>query len=622
MKVFGEWLGRWSLLITLAFAGLVILFLAPEVASNDVMPYTDGNHYVHRAFGLYGFLHSGQWGAFWNLFTLPRQALAPPQYLLFLLLPRAWAGLASYGFIQLLCNYGVLAVALWNLCRVLERREWAPALFLLCGCENYSFDYPYFFFLDLTFCALTTLALSFQIDAWRSFRPGKSALAGIGVGLLFWIKPANALLFLGTFLLSELFRFAWHFYRRERSPKIAEHLGWFLVGFLPPAISALACGGVQSILLLLVQNELSPEWETHLPIAGLPRLFYFPLCFAYFYHMIVLLVIAAGIALLAMKLRPEAGEKEPAVPRFPTTCLVILLATYAIYGELFSFWFLVKTMRSLVYLLPLFWLFIFWLVERWRVRGPLLSLGAAAYVLVLVSQVSLDTFKSLPPSPDKYYLTDSWYGYFPMAWSRYVSGPPLVAHLASLIKRDLPQGGRVGLTTERVFLDGRSLSLRLNSPALLAGTPPLYSCVRLFNRDGRYSPAAFLSSNVIILYIAKSAQYSQFAWRETTNLLAYVPVHWVDPSDIVPMPLDRGNFLGYQIFLKSPLTTYELDDGMKAIGAPGPMEDDRIDEYIYGRRYTWKQGLDLVHQWLRKRFGAGEATSPAAATADSSTNKA
>jgi hypothetical protein len=607
MKLFVDLLGQRSLLVTLFLAGLVVLFLGPEVASRDVMPYTDGNHYVHRAFALYGFLHSGQFEQFWNLFTLPRQTLLPPQYPLFFLVPRSLAGLIAYGWVQLLCNFGLLAVASWNLCRVLERPAWAPALFLLAGCENYSFDYPYFFFLDLTFCALTTLALSFQIGAWKNPGARTSLLSGLGVGLLFLVKPANALLFGGTFLLSELIQVGWRLRGGARHSETSAHAGWLALGFFPPVLLSAACGGIQSIFLLLVQNELTPEWETHLPITGLLRFFYFPLCFAYFYHLIVLFLIALGVALLAAYLRWERPALESALPPFPAPFLLILILTYAIYGELFSFWFLVKTMRSIVFLLPLLWLAVFWLVERWRIRGPLLLLGAAAYVLVLASQVSWDFFGSPPPAPDKYYLTDRWYAYFPMAWPRYVSGPPLVADLGRLVTSDLPPGGRVGLTTERVFLDGRSLSLRLNSPALLSGDPPPYSCVRLFRSDGRYSPSAFLTSKVIFVYIAKNAQYSQFTWRETTNLLAYIPGHWADPSALSPIRSSRGDFLGYQIFLRQPLTPEQIADGMQKIGAPGPMPDDRIDEYIYGRHFTWPQCLNLLRQWEQKRFGARPA---------------
>jgi hypothetical protein len=588
-----------SLAVTLILAALVALFLGTEVVSGTVMPYTDGNHYVHRAFALDGFLHTGQWARFWNLLTLPRQSIAPPQYPLFFLLPVAWAGVPAYGAIQLLCNFGVLAVASWNLCRVFGRREWAPALFLLCGCENYSFDYPYFFFLDLTFAAFGALSLSFQVGAWRAPSPRASLWAGAGLSMLFWIKPANALIFAATFALAELFLAARSWRLREPFRSTARRLAWMLAGFLPLFLLAVACGALQTIFQLIDHNELGHEWETHLEITGLFRLLYFPLCLAYFYHAVVLLVIAAIVILLGRR----AARNEALPGDFPGALLLVVVLSYALWGELFSFWVLVKTMRALVVMLPVLWLALFWLAERARVRGQWLLLGAVAYVLVLADQVETNAFDSKPLSPDKYLLSDAWYAYFPMAWSRYSSGPGVVAHLREVIRAELPQGGRVGVSTERVFLDGRSLSLLLNGRALLDGQPPVYSCVRLFNVDGQYSPNAFLTAKVLILYLAKNAQYSQFTWRENANLLAYIPGHWAPAGDIQQVLSDRGTFLGYLIPLRAPLTQAQLQEGMRQCGAPGPMLDDRLDEYIEGTRYTWPECLDILERWMRKRMG-------------------
>ena len=609
-----QFLQTHALPVTLGLAALVVLFLSGEMVSESVMPYTDGNHYVQRAFALYGFLHTGQWAAFWNLFTLPRQTLLPPQDALFFLLPRSWATLSTLGSIQLLCNFGVLSVAVWNLCRVFRRPEWAPALLLFSGCENYSFDYPFFFFLDLTFCAFSTLALSFQVAAWRTPTPRIGAAAGATLGLLFWLKPANALLFSGIYCLSEILYWGWNRFSRPQPGsfrELARRAGWFGAGFVPVLILAWACGAGQSILLLLDRNELTPEWETHLPVTGLLRFFYFPLCFAYFYHVIVLLLLVAGLLLFFRDRKSPPLESRAA---FPITEFFVLMLSFAIFGEVFSFWILVKTMRSLVFLLPVLWLFLFWLAEQARLRGPALLGAALCYLLLLSAQVMSDAFQSLPLAPDKFYLTGNWYASFPMAWPRYDPLPPLVTHLQNVIARELPQGGRVGVSTERVFLDGRSLALRLNGKDLLDGRPPRYSCVRLFNPEGRYSPAAFCSANVIVLYLAKNAQYSQFTWREATNLLAYIPDHWAVPPDIVPVQSDRGRFLGYLIRLRQFLTPEQVQEAMQRSGAPGPMLDDGIDDYLYGMRYSWADGLELLRRWAEKRLGFTSAREGSAAS--------
>jgi hypothetical protein len=592
--------------ITFVLAALVALLLATQMVSSRVTPYTDGNHYVQRAFALYGFLHTGQGGKFAELFTLPRQTLLPPQYPLFFLVPSAWAGLAAYGAIQLLVNFGVLAAAVWNLCRVFERRAWAPAMFLLCACENYAFDYPYFFFLDLTFAAFGALALSFQVEAWRRPSPRASLLAGGAVGLLFWIKPANAVIFTAIFVLCEAIRAAWPFLTRSRMEKVRftlGHPGALLAGFLPLVLAATICGAWQTIFSLIQGNELSQEWETHLQ-AGFLRVFYFPLCFAYFYDAVVLLILAAILLFAAHFLRRDEAEPISApVAAFPGRALIVLAIGYAIFGEFFSFWVLVKTMRALVFMLPVLWLLLFRLAERARIRADWLLLGALAYGAVLTDQVTTDSFHSKPLSPDKFLLADEWYDYLPMAWPRYGSGYGVVSHLREILQAQLPQGGRIGVTTERVFLDGRSLALQLNGAALLDGRAPRYSCVRLFDVNGRYSPNAFLTANALLIYVARNAQYSQFTWREDTGLLAYVPDHWAAPETIRQVSNPEGRLLGYLVPLPQPLTAAQLADGMKACGAPGPMPDDRLDEYIYGRPFTWPECLEILRQWAAKRFG-------------------
>jgi hypothetical protein len=604
MKSLLPLLEKHSLATTLVLAALVAALLGTQVVSNQVTPYTDGNHYVERAFALFGFLHTGQWEKFWELFTTPRQALLPPQYLFFFLLPRAWAGVASYGAIQLLVNFGVLAVACWNLCRVFARPAWAPALFLLCACENYSFDYPFFFFLDLTFTAFGALAFSLQAAAWLRPSPRAGVWAGAALGALFWIKPANALIFAVIFAMAEAIWVVWNFFRTSPRPHLRRALpswGSLLAGFAPVVLLAIACGAGQSIFELILTNELDKEWETPLVVGGLLRVFYFPLCFGYFYHVVILLLLAAALVILSRIFREDGAS--PALPPFPGRALLALALACAIFGEFFSFWVLVKTMRALLFLLPVAWLVVFRLAEKMHIRVDWLFLGAAIYTGVLTTQVTTDFFRAKPLAPDKYLLVDDWYDYLPLAWVHYSPGYGVVMHLCDVVRGELPHGGRLGLTSERVFIDGRSLSLRLNGGNLLDGQPPRWSCVRILDVDGRYSPNALGTANGLIIYVARNAQYSAFTWRECTNLLAYVPDHWAPTADIVQVSNPEGRLLGYYVPLRWPLTAVQIDEGMKACGAPGVMPDDRLDEYIYGRRLTFRQCLDTLRRWMRKRFG-------------------
>jgi hypothetical protein len=268
---------------------------------------------------------------------------------------------------------------------------------------------------------------------------------------------------------------------------------------------------------------------------------------------------------------------------------------------------LVKTMRALVFMLPVLGLVLFHLAERCRIRAPALLAATLVYSAVLVTQLETDYFHSAPISPDKYLLADRWYSYLPMAWARYGSGHGVVLGLCDLIHREMPRGGRIGVTTERVFLDGRSISLDLNGDALLDGRPFLYHCFRLFDPEGRYSAQAFLSSDALILYVARNAQYSAFTWREDTGLLAYVPGHWAAPEDIRQILNPAGHLLGYYVPLAHRLSPAELAAGMKACNAPGPRPQDRIDDYLTGTHFSVRQCFALLREWALKRFGPNPA---------------
>ena len=122
-----------ALAISLLLVPLVCWAIGSNgVVSENVMPFGDSESYVLRGMTLYGYLHSGQWAQFWDIFNLPNQSLAPLHYWVFFLVPQSWAGMVSYGVVQAGATYGLLAFGLWALCRALDRPEWTVALFSLC----------------------------------------------------------------------------------------------------------------------------------------------------------------------------------------------------------------------------------------------------------------------------------------------------------------------------------------------------------------------------------------------------------------------------------------------------------------------------------------------------------
>ena len=425
----GDWLSKWPLAIALLLALVMSLCLCLEGAvSENALPFGDGEHYVLRCMTLYGFLHSGQWAKFWDVFTLPRQSLAPLHYWLFFLLPEAWASLVSYGLIQLATTYGVLAFGTWALCRALDRPEWTAALFVLCAVQNISMDPSYFYFADFSFFAMGTLALAWQIRAWRDRTWSNSMLSGAGVGLLFWLKAPNAIIFLGTYLVAELVWIALTWIETRRSfvengrtdfsgiriwrTTVVAHALAAGAGFIPVAFLALVvCGGFQSIIRLIDLNEVSGVFTTTLECTGLLRLLYFPLCLAFFYHAIVMMWVFSFVCLVAFVMNRRSDGVAPAPrpgPGFLATGFLPLLCAYLALGEFFSFGMENKEMRSLLLVLPVMWLGIFWILERLRVRPTLVLAAALAYAACGYSQTLLNGFRSREVSTESFQLKNDW----------------------------------------------------------------------------------------------------------------------------------------------------------------------------------------------------------------------
>src|SRR5476649_1464842 len=94
-----------SRIVCLSMAVVISIILSLQVTLAPILPIADGEGYAMRAFALYGYLHTGQWDYFWKLLTSPNQSIFPLHYLLFLILPKALAGTASYVVVQNVTTY-------------------------------------------------------------------------------------------------------------------------------------------------------------------------------------------------------------------------------------------------------------------------------------------------------------------------------------------------------------------------------------------------------------------------------------------------------------------------------------------------------------------------------------
>ncbi len=564
---------RWVLLL-LVPATTWILTLG-GLLSKDAVPFGDGEHYALRALSLCGFLHSGQWGRFWDEFILSGQSLLPPHYLVFFLVPTGLASVALYGVIQVLVSCSLLAIGIYWLCEALERPAWSPALFLLCVMQNLTLDSAYFYFADTPFLAVVTISLAAQAWAWRRSDWRLSLLSGIGAALPFWVKPPNALIVLGIYVIAEVVRFIFDRIRGPKPPTVTSldyfrylrHWGFALISFIPLFGAALICGGFQSIIYLIDANQISGVYASHIDCTGLLRLFYFPACLTAYYQTELLLLIvfvAAVVTIWRVRNRPAPSEPHTLTP-FPVGLLLPFLVAYGVFGFYFSFGMADKVIRSLLVILPIFWLGIFYLLDRCQFRASLLFLVTMVYSIFASLQVAYGPFNGAPFTTSDYQLSDDWLARFPPMHTTVPAGAELTRNLFSAIRQAVPENNKIAVGTEQMFLTSESLTWIEQQDSALLGKEPAYDFNNFLTNQGKFSRPALLGSRGILLILHPKLQYSPQVAQASMALAQFAYQKWMlqdHLAQVFPLSDGRSGLLGVLIVLKEPMTDALVDQAI------------------------------------------------------------
>jgi hypothetical protein len=588
--------------LALVIAGILSL----HTAFASLLPIADGQGYAMRAFALYGFLHTGQWARFADLLSRPTQSILPPHDVLFFLLPKSLAGVGTYMALQNGVTYLVLAYAISLMARILNRPDWAPVIFLLCAVNNIALTDFYAFYLDMSFLSAGLLAVAFQMKAWSENSAATSVIAGVLLGLLFFVKPANALIFLAIYILAETFFTTSALRscetksdRRNCFLKFFKYGGCKILGFIPVLFGAFLCGGAQTILQLIDQNEVSQK-ITHLACTGLLRLFYFPLCLSVCYHVILL----GGLLLAAMiwsRWIPVSGtEKAPSA--FPMRLFIPILVSYLIFGEFFSFWMLVKPMRALLLMLPLFWFGFCWLWEKRRLRFEPLLVAALIYASLAFSQKAFNSMGTRDQLvEDNYQLTTSSWMEMPTRWHQ---GWSLNQTICDFVIRDLPPSGIICVNALEIR---NALAWRLEKGPLLEGRASPYEVVNLFDYKGDYFDRALVGANEVVLITFFPVQSSRLAWLQSMGILSYGSDQWCGGNALarqVEMPSIRGEAIGHEFIFDRPLTAADVDRANQSAPLATAMRADagRLTDSLYGRHFSRAEGWQLLRAWFNKRL--------------------
>ena len=565
---------------------------------SPLSPIADGAGYATRAFALYGFLHTGQLGNFFDLLCHPHQSICTPCQLLFFLMPKFLAGTRCYYFLQILTANLLLAWAMIELTETLARPQWGPPVFLLCAVNNVALTDFYAFYVDMTFFALGLWVIARQVQAWQLHTRAASLVAGAGLASLFIVKPANALVFLGTYFLSEFFRAAIVLVteRHDSAPVRALRGHWLftLLGFVPVFLVAWLLGAAQSILLLIDWNEVQQTAE---PVAcgGLLRLLYFPLCFSACYHALILGALLL-FAFVAGRWLTNQQDKTP--PAFPPGLLLPLVLAYLVLGLFFSFWMIDRPMRSLLLMLPIGWFLVALGWEKSRGRIALLFAAAIVYAFLAFSQKAFDVFKSKGQLlEDTYQLTASSWSEFPAAWRK---GLSLNQYICELVSAKMPPRQIICINSIELR---DSLSWRLQHQDLLDGKPPAYQVRNLFDYQGNYFPQSLAGADRVVLITFFPAPPLKNIWLETSEFMDYASLKWNRPGvgRMLMFPRLENQPIGYDIWLDHPLAATEIDQANRTDFGNLPRAKGDGIEPLYGHHYSAAETRALIGKWRKIR---------------------
>jgi hypothetical protein len=592
--------------ICFLLAVVIAAILSLHTTFASLLPIADGQGYAMRAFALYGFLHSGQWAQFADLLSRPNQSILPPHDVLFFLLPKSLAGTGAYVALQNGVTHLMLAYAIFLMAQLLNRPAWAPVIFLLCAVNNIALTDFYAFYLDMSFLSVGLLAIAFQMKAWSENSASTSLTAGVLLGLLFFIKPANALIFLAIYILAEIFYAATALRsgetkndRRNCFLRFFKYGGCKILGFIPVLFVVFLCGGAQTILQLIEQNEVSRK-ITDLACTGLLRLFYFPLCLSVCYQVILLGGLLVAAMIWSKWIPVSETEKVPSA--FPMRLFIPILVSYLIFGEFFSFWMLVKPMRALLLMLPLFWFGFCWIWEKGRLRLEPLLVAALIYASLAFSQKAFNVMGTHDQLvEDNYQLTMSSWTEMPTRWHR---GWSLNQTICDFVIRDLPPSGIICVNAIEIR---NALAWRLGKAPLLEGKASPYEVLNLFDYKGDYFDRALVGANEVVLITFFPVQSSRLAWLQSMGILSYGNEQWCGENAVarqVEMPSIQGEPMGHEFIFGRPLTATEVDRANQSAPFATATRADvrRLPDSIYGRHFSRAQGWQLLQAWFGKRF--------------------
>jgi hypothetical protein len=261
-------------------------------------------------------------------------------------------------------------------------------------------------------------------------------------------------------------------------------------------------------------------------------------------------------------------------------------------------------MRSLLLLLPVLWLAVFWGLEKFRVRSGLTFLAAAFYVSAALSQIFFNGFETQGVNSEGYQLKGDWLFRLPQPHPASLSEIELTKQILALIHQNLPEGGKIAIGTEQLYVTSESLTWCLQHDLALRGKPVPNEFVNFLTNKGQYSRSGLLHARAILVYVHPSMQYSKPVYDASVALLQFVGATWYKQgtANVFGMDTEGMGTIGYMIVMKDPLTDDQIDQLLAATNAtelPSTIEFNPPEDH----HLSWAEEMAILKQWEEKRLG-------------------
>lgn len=176
--------------------------------------------------------------------------------------------------------------------------------------------------------------------------------------------------------------------------------------------------------------------------------------------------------------------------------------------------------------------------------------------------------------------------------------------LVDLIHHEMPDGGKIAVSSEMIYLTSESLAWAMQRDLALQGRHEPYQFENFLTSDGKICRSALLNANAALIYLHPSLQYSRPVIKTSNDMIQYGLQHWFKDGTVQMMPLrnETAGLWGGWMAPKKPFTDAQITELIQGINAEELPPDVEFNPPV-DKRLSWQECIDVLKRWKQKRLG-------------------